>query len=74
MPHWCRVSLRNGWPWIGELLLEATLLVVGVDGGNLAGQRAAIHRAVLLGERHRVALAGGFHCGTGGQIAAGGRA
>jgi hypothetical protein len=48
---------------VGELLGEVALvveglpfLILGLDGGNLAGQRAAIHRAVFLGEGDRVAL------------------
>ena len=59
---------------VGELGVEVAFFIVRFDGGNLAGERAAIHRAVLLGESHRVALAGEFHRGTGGEIRGGGSA
>ena len=51
-----------------ELLGEVALVVAGVDRGNLAGQRAAIHRVVFLDDGHRVAVARLLNGGAGGEV------
>ena len=56
---------------VGELLLEAAFVVVRIDRGNLAGEGASVHRAVLLRDGDRVAFAGDGDAGAGGEVARG---